>query len=124
MKMNEKTRESEYNSYECGVELGGYGIVGVPRAEKKDQTAAGKVVKRIFSVLCGFFCVCFIAVAVAIIIISVNDAIDAIDGIVNVFGYQVSENVANCIGVVSFLGASIIAYAFLYFCDKLWYSAL
>lgn len=121
MKMNEKTRESEYNSYECGVELGGYGIVGVPRAEKKDQTAAGKVVKRIFSVLCGFFCVCFIAVAVAIIMILVNGAID---GIVNVFGYQVSENVANCIGVVSLLGASIIAYAFLYFCDKLWYSAL
>lgn len=122
MKMNEKTRESEYNSYECGVELGGYGIVGVPRAEKKHQTAAGKVVKRIFSVLCGFFSVCFMAVAIiGLFIIPVNDAID---GIVNVFGYQVSENVATCIGAVSFLGANMIAYAFLYFCNKLWNSAL
>lgn len=121
MKMNEKTREFEYNPYECCVELGGYGIVGVPRAEKKDQTAAGKVVKRIFSVLCGFFGACFIVAAIiGLFIMPVNE----IDGIVNVFGYQVSENVATCIGAVSFFGGSMIAYAFFYLCNKSWNSAL
>lgn len=121
MKMNGKTRECEYNPYECCVELGGYGIVGVPRAEKKDQPAAWKVVKRIFSVLCGFFGVCFIAVAISgLFIMPVNE----IDGIVNVFGYQVPENIATCIGAVSFLGGSMIAYAFFYLCDKSWNSAL
>ena len=119
MKMNEKTRESEYNPYECCVELGGYGIVGVPRTEKKDQTVAGKVVKRIFSVLYGFFGVCFIAVAIiGLFIMPVNE----IDGIVNVFGYQVLEDVANCIGAVSFLVGSMIACAFFYLCNKSWNS--
>lgn len=42
MKMNEKTREFEYNPYECCVELGGYGIVGVPRAEKKTKLQQGR----------------------------------------------------------------------------------
>lgn len=125
MKMIEKTRECEYNPYECCVESGGYGIVGVPRTmTSTSESTVWKFIKRIFSVICGIIGFSFVVIAIAGLFLLGDTQVNEIGGIINTFGYQIPVNIAVWIGIASVFGGAMITYAFFYICDKIWYSAL
>ena len=141
MKMNKNFKRDyeNYNTaYECCVRSGGsnitkggqyitrggYDLMGAPVYEEKDTLTIRKVMKRIFSVLCGISGIVCIAVVLFGFMLAGKTQVDNIGGMIYTMGYQIPVNVASWISTAGIFGGFLMGFTSFWLCDKLWDSSM